>query len=173
MMSKKLQEEPAIEAFDPRSINKPVYEALRELRQGYDDAKLKKDVSEDNYKKRLREQKSQAQELYTYLATWGLMRLRAEEMSRNDWDRLPADIPLAERAQKNQEGKREMLECFFKCLEKVSKEENLASRDGIKTLNAMKMDKYLGLTGIALAVAREFSFWADAIYPDIKGGERE
>jgi hypothetical protein len=130
-------------------------------------------VSEDNYKKRLREQKSQAQELYTYLATWGLMRLRAEEMSRNDWKRLPADIPLAERAQKNQEGKREMLECFFKCLEKVSKEENLASRDGIKTLNAMKMDKYLGLTGIALAVAREFSFWADAIYPDIKGGERE
>jgi hypothetical protein len=35
----------------------------------------------------------------------------------------------------------------------------------------MKSDDYLGLTGIALAVAREFSFWADAIYADIKEGD--
>lgn len=172
-MRQKLQEESAIDAFDPRSINKPVYEALRELRKGYDIAKECGTVKEENYNKRLREQKSQAQELYTYLATWGLMRLRAEEMSRNDWDRLPADITLAERAQKNQEGKREMLECFFNCLERVAKRQNLASINGIDTLNGLKMDDYLGLTGIALAVAREFSFWADAIYPDIKGGEKE
>lgn len=168
-MGKNNQENSVIEAFDPRAINKPVYEALRDLRQGYDAAKEKKQIIAEDYNKRLREQKSQAQELSTYLGTWGLMRLRAEEMSRNDGETLS----LEDRAKKNQEGKREMLECFFKCLERVSKRRDLASIKGIDTLNAMNMDDYLGLTGIALAVARAFSFWADAIYPDIKGGEVE
>ncbi|MBC6477813.1 MAG: hypothetical protein GDA56_08500 [Hormoscilla sp. GM7CHS1pb] len=163
-MSNKLQEESAINAFDPRSINKRVYEALCALRKGYDLAKECGTVKEEEYNKGLREQKSQAQELYTYLATWGLMRLRAEEMSGNK-EKKYSEI--------TQNGKREMLDCFFKCLERVATKQNLASINGIDTLNAMKMDDYLGLTGIALAVAREFSFWADAIYPDIKGGEKE
>jgi len=173
MMSNKLQEESAIEAFDPRSINKPVYEKLRDLRQSYDVAKECGTVKKEDYDKRLREQKSQAQELYTYLMTWGLMRLRAEEMSYNDWGNEKPS--LAKRAEENQEGKRAMLECFFECLEDVTKNNNLklASSDGIETLNKMGMNEYLGLTGIALAVAREFSFWADAIYRDIKGGEKE
>ncbi|MGK7872776.1 MAG: hypothetical protein AB4426_05520 [Xenococcaceae cyanobacterium] len=158
---------------DPRSITIPVYQALQKLRQSYNEAKKNKEIGEDDYNKRLREQKTQAQELYTYLATWGLMRLRAEEMSRNAWERSPEEIPLAERAKKNQEGKREMLECFFKTLEEVSTERNIASFDGVKTLSAMNYDNYIGLTGIALAVAREFSFWADAIYTDIQGGDAE
>ncbi|MBO1346047.1 MAG: hypothetical protein EBE86_000965 [Hormoscilla sp. GUM202] len=154
-----------MDAFDPRSINKRVYEALRALRKGYDIAKECGRVKEEEYNKRLREQKIQAQELYTYLAIWGLMRLRAEEMSRNKEKKSSSEI--------TQDGKQEMLDCFFKCLERVATKQNLASINGIDTLNGLKMDDYLGLTGIALAVAREFSFWADAIYPDIKGGEKE
>ncbi|MDY6940828.1 MAG: hypothetical protein SWY16_24620 [Cyanobacteriota bacterium] len=162
-----------LEPGDPRAITTPVYEALNDLRQSYNEAKNKGDISLENYEKRLREQKSQTQELYTYLATWGLMRLRAEEMSRNAWDGSPSEIPLSQRATKNQEGKREAIECFFKCLEKVSKKRNLADREGVQTLNELRTDDYIGLTGIALAVAREFSFWADAIYSDIRGGEVE
>jgi len=154
---------------DSRSITIPVYDALYQLRQSYNQER--ENIGQDNYTKRLREQKSQAQELYTYLATWGLMRLRAEEMSRNAWERPPREIPLGKRAKNNQEGKREMLECFFQTLEKVAKKQNLASSNGVETLRQMDSEDYMGLTGIALAVAREFSFWADAIYADIQGGE--
>ncbi|MGL4498158.1 MAG: hypothetical protein ACRCU2_03770, partial [Planktothrix sp.] len=94
---------------DPRAIATPVHQTLFQLRNSYEEAKQNGQISEENYKKRLREQKSQAQELYTYLATWGLMRLRAEEMARNDWPGCPSEIPLPQRASKNQEGKREIL----------------------------------------------------------------
>jgi hypothetical protein len=33
----------------------------------------------------------------------------------------------------------------------------------------MSTDDYLGLTGLGLALAQEFSFWATAIYADVKG----
>lgn len=156
---------------DPRSITTPVYDALYQLRQAYDQHKER--IGPENYIKRLREQKSQARELYTYLATWGLMRLRAEEMSRNAWDRPLGDIGLIERARKNQEGKREMLECFFRTLERIAKVRQIADNEGVKTLSGMDSEDYMGLTGIALAIAREFSFWADAIYADIQGEESE
>lgn len=162
----------AINQFDSRALNQPVYETLKELRSAYDEAKKNGQVSDKDYARRLGEQKSQAQELYSYLATWGLMRLRAEEMSRNAWGNLEK-VTLATRAKEKQEGKREMLECFFKCLERVAKLQrgSIANPNGMDTLNKMDSDTYLGLTGIALAVAREFSFWADAIYADIKEGD--
>ncbi len=50
--------------FDPRTMGKPVYLALNQLRETH-----------AHNEKRLKEQKSQAVELYTYLATWGMMRL--------------------------------------------------------------------------------------------------
>ncbi|MCC3568078.1 MAG: hypothetical protein EAZ94_21960 [Oscillatoriales cyanobacterium] len=158
----------------PLSIITPVYETLHELREAYNTAKNNGEISEEHYKKRLKEQKSQARELYTYLATWGLMRLRAEEMSRNAWGNRPIlQIPLPEKARKDQEGKREILERFFRCLERVSGQQNLANTNGAQTLKDLHPNNYIGLTGIALAVAREFSFWTEAIYPDIKGEETE
>jgi len=157
----------------PLSIIKPVYETLHELREAYNTAKNNGEISEEHYKKRLKEQKSQARELYTYLATWGLMRLRAEEMSRNDWPQSPDAIPLREKARKDQEGKREIVERFFKCLQTVSGKRDLATHNGVETLKELRPNDYIGLTGIALAVAREFSFWTEAIYPDIKGEETE
>jgi hypothetical protein len=157
----------------PLSIITPVYETLHELREDYNTARNNGEISEEHYKKRLKEQKSQARELYTYLATWGLMRLRAEEMSRNDWDRPINQILLPEKARKDQEGKREILERFFRCLERVSGQRNLATANGAQTLKGLSSNDYIGLTGIALAVAREFSFWTEAIYPDIKGDEAE
>jgi hypothetical protein len=33
----------------------------------------------------------------------------------------------------------------------------------------MDLEGYLGLTGIGLAIAQEFSFWANAVYHDISG----
>jgi hypothetical protein len=163
----------SLDLGDPRAITQPVYEALNNLRTSYNTAKDQGEISPEDYQKRLREQKSQTQELYTYLATWGLMRLRAEEMSRNGWEKPPSEIPLSQRAKKNQEGKREAIDCFFQCLEKIAKTRDLAEQNGIDKLNELKTEDYIGLTGIALAVAREFSFWADAIYPDIKGSESE
>lgn len=58
--------------FDPRTIATPVYDALDGLR---------KLTSQDET--RLKEQKNQAVELYTYLSTWGMMRLKAEEQALN------------------------------------------------------------------------------------------
>ena len=118
----------------PLAIITPVYETLHELREAYNTAKNDRHISEEHYKKRLKEQKSQARELYTYLATWGLMRLRAEEMSRNDWEVSPDTISIAVKATKNQEGKREIIARFFKCLETVSGKHNLANAGGVKTL---------------------------------------
>ncbi|MBG0746856.1 MAG: hypothetical protein I4E98_09720 [Planktothrix agardhii KL2] len=126
--------------FDPRTIATPVYEALSGLRTQY-----------NNQDARLKEQKSQAVELYTYLSTWGIMRLKAEETALN------------------QDGKKDVVKKYFTCLEQLSEIKNLANSDGLKTLKTLGTDEYLGLTGLGLTVAQEFSFWANAIYHDIKG----
>lgn len=126
--------------FDPRTIATPVYDALGELRsQPHQD------------ESRLKEQKNQAVELYTYLSTWGMMRLKAEEKALS------------------QEGKKQVVKKFFECLESLSKLENLASDRGLTVLKKLGTDEYLGLTGLGLALAQEFSFWAAAVYWDIKG----
>lgn len=130
-----------METFDPRTLAKPVYESLRQLRaQTKDQEKLK-------------EQKNQAVELYTYLSTWGLLRLKAEE------DAL------------NQEGKKQVVKEFFDCLEEISGQKGIANSNGLDLLMQLGVEEYLGLTGLGLALAQEFGFWAMAIYHDIKGGE--
>jgi hypothetical protein len=126
--------------FDPRTIATPVYEALSGLRTQY-----------NNQDARLKEQKSQAVELYTYLSTWGIMRLKAEETALS------------------QDGKKDVVKKYFTCLEQLSEIQNLTNSDGLKTLKTLGTDEYLGLTGLGLTVAQEFSFWANAIYHDIKG----
>lgn len=126
--------------FDPRTIGKPVYEALDELRNqpNQDDPRLK-------------EQKNQAVELYTYLSTWGMMRLKAEEKALS------------------QEGKKQVVKKYFECLQQLSGISNLDGHDGLNVLKNLSTDEYLGLTGLGLALAQEFSFWASAVYWDIKG----
>nr|AHF23501.1 Cmr4 [uncultured Phormidium sp.] len=126
--------------FDPRTIATPVYEALAELRQQH-----------NGNDSRLKEQKNQAVELYTYLSTWGMMRLKAEEQALT------------------QDGKKDVVKKYFDCLQRLSGMQNLSNNQGLKTLIAMDIDEYLGITGLGLAIAQEFSFWATAVYHDIKG----
>jgi hypothetical protein len=128
--------------FDPRTIATPIYEALNELRAlpNQDDTRLK-------------QQKGQAVELYTYLSTWGMMRLKAEETALPD----------------KMKGKKQVVEKFFECLQELSGIANLANEQGLVTLKNLDTDEYLGLTGLGLALAQEFSFWATAIYSDIQG----
>lgn len=128
--------------FDPRTISAPVYEALSELR------------SQPNQdENRLKEQKKQAIELYTYVATWGMLRLKAEEKALN------------------QEAKKQVVRKYFDCLQHLSGVENLASDRGLKTIIDLSADDYLGLTGLGLELAQEFSFWANAVYYDISGDD--
>ncbi len=128
--------------FDPRTIATPVYEALSGLR------------SQPNQNEtRLKEQKNQAVELYTYLSTWGMMRLKAEEKALS------------------QEGKKQVVKKFFECLQTLSGVQNLAGDGGLNVLKNLDTDEYLGVTGLGLALAQEYSFWATAIYSDIQGGE--
>ena len=130
--------------FDPRTITTPVYEALSELRE----------QTQDNT--RLKEQKNQAVELYTYLSTWGMMRLKAEEQALS------------------QEGKRQVVRKYFECLQTLANlpdDNTLAGVQGLTTLKELETDEYLGLTGLGLALAREFSFWATAVYHDVSGGD--
>ena len=126
--------------FDPRTISKPVYEGLSNLKE-----QTRQDES------RLKEQKNQAVELYTYLATWGMMRLKAEETAVS------------------QEGKREVVQLYFTCLESLAEISNLSTTTGLDTLKNLSADEYLGLTGLGLELAQEFSFWANAVYHDING----
>lgn len=128
--------------FDPRAIATPVYEALAGLRQLPN--------QEDS---RLKEQKNQAVELYTYLSTWGMMRLKAEEKALS------------------QEGKKQVVKKYFECLQQLSHVDNLAGDDGLNVLKNLGTDDYLGLTGLGLALAQEFSFWATAVYHDISGDD--
>lgn len=163
-------------SFDPRSYSSPIYTALSQLREKYDRALGEGNIDRDECRKHLQEQKSQAQELYSYLSTWGLLRLKGEEFSLNKWNgKNPEEISVRERATKSQEGRREIVEQFFHCLQQISRTQNLAGLRGIGTLTQQQTDveNYLGLMGIALEVAREFSFWANAVYYDIKAGEDE
>lgn len=125
--------------FDPRTISNPVFSILSELRENTRDDSKKK------------EQKNQAIELYTYLATWGMMRLKAEEFALS------------------QEGKKQVVKKYFECLQTLSNIQNLAGENGLNTLKNLTADEYLGLTGLGLELANEFSFWANAIYHDLKG----
>jgi len=126
--------------FDPRTIATPAYEALQDLRIQY-----------DGNDSRLKEQKSQAVELYTYLATWGMMRLKAEEQALS------------------QEGKKDVVKKYFQCLSNLSEIQELATSQGLEKIKNLSTDDYLGLTGLGLEIAQEFSFWANAIYHDITG----
>lgn len=138
-------------SFDPRTIGKSVYQALQGLR----DEQEQNQRDEGKRKERLKEQKNQAVELYTYIATWGLLRLKAEEKAIS----------------KDKEGKKQVVQEYFKCLEELAEITRLSSSDGLNTLVGLELDDYLGLTGLGLALAQEFSFWATAVYWDIKGGE--
>jgi hypothetical protein len=138
-------------SFDPRTIGKPVYESLQGLR----DEQEQNQRDEAKRKDRLKEQKNQAVELYTYIATWGLLRLKAEEKAISD----------------DKKGKKQVVQEYFKCLETLAEKTQLSGADGLNTLVGMDVDDYLGLTGLGLALAQEFSFWATAVYWDIKGGD--
>ncbi|GAB1542235.1 hypothetical protein NUACC21_49090 [Scytonema sp. NUACC21] len=129
------------EIFDPRTISKSVYRALHNLRQ-----------SHTNNRNRLKEQYNQSVELYTYLATWGMLRLKAEEQALN------------------QDGKKDVVIKYFETLQDLSGVNNLVGERGLNTLSSddMKPEDYLGLTGLGLQVAREFAFWAGAVYADVK-----
>ncbi|MEN9223108.1 MAG: hypothetical protein Q6M04_11800 [Thermostichus sp. BF3_bins_97] len=131
-----------MQSFDPRTMGKPVYEALSQLR-----AQSNQDEA------RLKEQKNQAVELYTYLSTWGMMRLKAEEQALS------------------QEGKKQVVSKYFECLQAITGRTDLAGSAGLQTLKDLETEDYLGLTGLGLAIAQEFSFWATAVYHDIKGGD--
>ncbi|NJM23035.1 MAG: hypothetical protein HC836_36435 [Richelia sp. RM2_1_2] len=129
-----------MQIFEPRGMSIPVHNALNELRE-----------KNETNKERLKEQKNQAVELYTYLATWGLMRLKAEEKALK------------------KEGKKEVIINFFKCLQRISQVPNLEGNTGLATLKSLDSESYLGLTGLGLSLAQEFSFWAEAVYHDITG----
>jgi len=128
--------------FDPRTLNKCAFEALQGLRSqpNQDDARLK-------------EQKNQAMELYTYLSTWGLMRLKAEEQALS------------------QEGKIQVVRAFFRNLEVLSGTQPLSGNQGLQKLISLSANEYLGLTGLGIELANEFGFWANAVYHDIQGAQ--
>ncbi|MEM1394380.1 MAG: hypothetical protein AAGG00_14005 [Cyanobacteria bacterium P01_H01_bin.150] len=126
--------------YDPRKISVKVYENLKQVKQGTS-------TTEEHDK-----QKNQAIELYTYIATWGLMRLAGEE---------PA---LSREIQKQR-----VVRCFFKTLGELAfsgqQSNPLVGEPKIDKLISMTASEYLGLTGLALQVGREFCFWAEALYP--------
>ena len=142
-----------MQTFDPRTISTPVCTSLQNLRSQTEETCLHSDPNLDQKKKQaiLKEQKNQAVELYSYLATWGMLRLKAEEQALN------------------QEGKKQIVHQYFACLESLSEMKNLSNDNGLNTLKNLSTDQYLGLTGLGLEIAQEFSFWANAIYHDIKG----
>lgn len=127
--------------FDPRELGRIVYQSLSNLRQ---------ETGEEATK--LREQRNQAYELYTYLSTWGMLRLKAEE-----------------NALSSQPGKRAVVIAFFECLGDIAGYTDLNSNQGLQRLTNLTIEEYLGLTGLGLQLAQEFSFWATAIYHDIQG----
>lgn len=131
-----------MQTFDPRTLNKEAFEALETLRNRH---------SQDNA--HLKEQKNQAMELYTYLSTWGMMRLKAEEKALS------------------QAGKKQVVQAFFQRLEALSGVQNLAADQGLQTLISLSADEYLGLTGLGIELANEFGFWANAVYHDITGAQ--
>lgn len=165
------------ETFDPRTIGKEVYQELKSLRSPYEALWHKTQQEKDKklYYDHLKEQKNQAVQLYTYISTWGLLRLKAEEIALDKTklgENPSSKFDYQKKAETSQEGKKEVIESFFKCLEKLSE-----TYIGLSTLsvqdskNGIDTDTYLGLTGLALEIAQEFSFWANTVYHDISGEE--
>lgn len=132
--------------YDPRKISIKVYQNLQ---------KVKDSTKDSNHHDK---QRNQAIELYTYISTWGLLRLKGEE---------PALV--------NEEQKQKVVECFFKALGELVfpslKPNLLQGTEGLKKLTQMSASEYLGITGVALQVAREFSFWAESIYAKPKNNK--
>ncbi|WP_072619159.1 hypothetical protein [Spirulina major] len=128
--------------FDPRTLNKHAFEALNQL-----------STQQSNNDSRRKDQKNQAQELYTYISTWGLIRLKAEEKALN------------------QEGRKEVVVAFFEKLNIISSHTDLVDENPIQTLINLSANEYLGLTGLAIELANEFGFWANAVYSDISGSQ--
>jgi hypothetical protein len=155
--------------FDPRTISKPTYEYLNNLKDIYQQALNENKINQNELTSHLQEQKSEAVQLYGYISSWGLMRLKGEEIALYKWD---SENPptIKKRATTSQEGRTEVIECFFKCLQQISTTRNLGGENGLETLKNLDHNRYLGLTGLALSLAQEFSFWANAVYCDIKGG---
>lgn len=127
--------------YDPRRISVKVYSNLNQVKQTATSTQQQE------------EQKSQAIELYTYTATWGLLRLKGEEPALS-----------------NQPQKRAIIECFFKTLGELAYSDEtpnpLDGQDsGLNKLISLQASEYLGLSGLALQIAQEFSFWAEALYP--------
>ena len=167
-----------METFDPRTIGSEVYQALKDLRTEYDDDLKENKIDQSTHQKHLKEQKNQAVELYTYLSTWGLMRLRAEELAlhkkTNSNEPSVENLTRIQKAKRNQEGKREVIHVFFQRLENLSDMKGKKDKEEqeiytIDDLVGLGTDEYLGLMGLALEIAQEFSFWANAVYHDISG----
>ncbi|WP_013334951.1 hypothetical protein [Gloeothece verrucosa] len=157
-----------VQVFDPRALAEPVYDTLSKLRQEYDKALANNIINKEQRDSHLKEQKNQAVELYTYLATWGLMRLKAEELALNKKN-LNSNSSIKERVETSQYGKLEVVREFFECLKKLIPDSE--NKLELRNLSKMDVDEYLGIMGLGLAIAQEFSFWATAIYYDIKGDE--
>ncbi|MGK7886909.1 MAG: hypothetical protein AB4057_20060 [Crocosphaera sp.] len=160
-----------VQVFEPRALAKPVYEALSKLRKVYDNALNNNIITKDKRDSHLKEQKNQAVELYTYLSTWGLMRLKAEELALNKKN-INRNSSINERVETSQYGKLEIVQEFFQCLNELIPDiPDSEDKLELGNLSKMPVDEYLGIMGLGLALALEFSFWADAIYYDIKGEE--
>lgn len=148
------QKETQMLHYDPRTISKSVYQKLKAVKD-------KTEESKDNDKQTKHDkQRNQAIELYTYIATWGLLRLKGEET-----------------ALKNEPQKQKVVECFFEVLGElvfpsidpnISSPNQLKDNAGLTKLMGMSASEYLGITGVGLQVAREFSFWAESLYPKSK-----
>jgi len=81
------------------------------------------------------------------------------------WDEDHNDyIPCAEETILK-DGREEPVKIFFECLQELSGNPDL-SLENLKNLNH---DEYIGLTGLALEIAHEFSFWVSAVYHYVSG----
>ena len=133
--------------FEPAKFGKVSYTALLDLRSHYESNNPR-----NEHKAIFQEIWSEAVEIYTYLSTWGLMRLKAEQT-----------------ALEKQPVKQKVVDVFFKCLQELEpiQGKDLAARNpvGLNTLKTLNTSEYLGVTGLALALAQEFSFCANAVYP--------
>ena len=128
--------------FDPRILGTAVYERLSDLRQKYDDIFQNNKINKKVYDSHLKEQKNQAVELYTYLATWGLMRLKAEEIAlskHKENEPHPDKLSPEKKAERNQEGKREVIKVFFQCLEYLSSDKDSPPKLDLKKLKGMDL----------------------------------
>jgi hypothetical protein len=138
-------------SFDPRTIGKPVYRNLTKIRYDQETNQVTRNPDEGKRTERIKQQKSQAVELYTYLSTWGLLRLKAEQRALS------------------QDGKKDVVKIFFAVLGEIAGRTDLNEDSGLDVLIRLDVDEYLGLTGLGLLLAKEFSFWANTVYFDVKG----